>query len=123
MPPIERHVAVATSTDIEPYYPAHFTIGSIIDLGGGVLKRVESLKTEDFVRSAETSLELRMDMSTVIHMQHDHERNIVVLGFAVGRPQVKVALLTSVGQNVQSKFLMQQQFSAEIVIQRRRLIV
>jgi len=93
-PPIERRAVEATPSGVEPYYPAHFTIGSTIDLGGGVLKRVENLKTKDFVRSAKTNLGLQLDMSTVVHMEHNHEKNVVVLGFAVERHQVEVIFPT-----------------------------
>lgn len=85
-----RHRIPGVEPGSPPYYPAHFTIGSVIDLGDGALKRVEELETDDFVRSAETSVELRLDTSTVIHMEHDHVRNTAVLGFAVGQPRNEV---------------------------------
>jgi Ataxin-1 and HBP1 module (AXH) len=82
------HIAAATAT-------AHFTAGSAIDIGGGEWKPIEGLRTDDFVRSVETSADLRLNTSIVIRMEHDHERNMAVLGFAVGRHRVEVCLVKS----------------------------
>nr|XP_046253090.1 genetic suppressor element 1 [Scatophagus argus]XP_046253091.1 genetic suppressor element 1 [Scatophagus argus] len=43
----------------------HFTKGSLIELAGGQLKRVEELRTEDFLRSADTSPEFHLSTCTV----------------------------------------------------------
>ncbi|XP_047229102.1 uncharacterized protein zmp:0000000926 [Girardinichthys multiradiatus] len=44
----------------------HFTKGSLIELAGGRLKRVEELRTEDFLRSADTSPEFHLSTCTVL---------------------------------------------------------
>lgn len=43
----------------------HFTKGSLIELASGRLKRVEELRTEDFLRSADTSPEFHLSTCTV----------------------------------------------------------
>lgn len=44
----------------------NFTKGSLIELASGRLKRVEELKTEDFLRSADTSPEFHLSTCTVL---------------------------------------------------------
>ncbi|XP_058499853.1 genetic suppressor element 1 [Solea solea] len=44
----------------------HFTKGSLIELASGRLKRVEELRTEDFLRSADTSSEFHLSTCTVL---------------------------------------------------------
>ncbi|KAM3872450.1 uncharacterized protein ACN63O_003757 [Diretmus argenteus] len=44
----------------------HFTKGSLIELASGRLKRVEELRTEDFMRSADTSPEFHLSTCTVL---------------------------------------------------------
>lgn len=44
----------------------HFTKGSLIELASGRLKRVEELRTEDFLRSADTSPEFHLSTCTVL---------------------------------------------------------
>lgn len=85
----------ATATSLQPqhpHYPAHFVRGSIIQLSSGQLKRIEDLRTTDFVDSAGISDDLRIDSSTVIHMRQNHERNTVVLGFSVGQQNIQVTV-------------------------------
>ncbi|CAJ1084862.1 histone-lysine N-methyltransferase 2A [Xyrichtys novacula] len=56
-------------TDLHPSPPAllpHFTKGSLIELASGRLKRVEELRTEDFLRSADTSPEFHLSTCTVL---------------------------------------------------------
>ncbi|CAL8367585.1 unnamed protein product [Lota lota] len=53
----------------QPSPPAllpHFTKGSLIELASGRLKRVEELRTEDFLRSADTSPEFHLSTCTVL---------------------------------------------------------
>ncbi|PSN33064.1 hypothetical protein C0J52_14150 [Blattella germanica] len=47
----------------------NFTRGSLIRLASGELRRVEDMRTEDFVTSAERSPALRLDPSTVVRIQ------------------------------------------------------
>ncbi|XP_076875030.1 LOW QUALITY PROTEIN: uncharacterized protein LOC143525236 [Brachyhypopomus gauderio] len=44
----------------------HFVKGSLIELAGGRLKRVEELRTEDFLQSADTSPEFHLSTCTVL---------------------------------------------------------
>ncbi|CDQ76009.1 unnamed protein product [Oncorhynchus mykiss] len=44
----------------------HFAKGSLIELVGGRLKRVEELRTEDFLRSANTSPEFHLSTCTIL---------------------------------------------------------
>ncbi|KAE8293673.1 Ataxin-1 Spinocerebellar ataxia type 1 protein [Larimichthys crocea] len=46
----------------------HFTKGSLIELASGRLKRVEELRTEDFLRSADTSPEFHLSTCTVLQI-------------------------------------------------------
>ncbi|RXN22285.1 ataxin-1 [Labeo rohita] len=78
-----------------PSLPPYFTKGSIIQLADGELKRVEDLKTEDFIQSAEISSELKIDSSTVERIDSSHTPNFAIIQFAVGehRSQVSVEVL------------------------------
>ncbi|NP_001038291.1 ataxin-1a [Danio rerio] len=78
-----------------PSMPPYFTKGSIIQLADGELKRVEDLKTEDFIQSAEISNELKIDSSTVERIDSSHTANFAIIQFAVGaqRSQVSVEVL------------------------------
>ena len=75
-----------------PHYPAHFTKGSIIQLANGELKRVEDLRTDDFVQSAEVSPDLKIDSSTVVKIEESPERSTtcMLLGFSVGEHRIQV---------------------------------
>ncbi|XP_027871418.1 genetic suppressor element 1 [Xiphophorus couchianus] len=58
-----------SSPALRPSPPAllpHFTKGSLIELASGRLKRVEELRTEDFLRSADTSPEFHLSTCTVL---------------------------------------------------------
>lgn len=75
------------------HYPHHFMKGSIIQLGNGEYKRVEELKTEDFVQSAEISSDLKVDSSTVVHINENKTQGTAELGFLVGEHKVQVCIL------------------------------
>ncbi|KAK9701090.1 Ataxin-1 and HBP1 module (AXH) [Popillia japonica] len=51
--------------------PVNFSKGSLIQLANGALRKVEDMKTEDFVLSAEKSPELRLENSTVIKIEEN----------------------------------------------------
>ena len=70
--------------------PPFFMRGSIIQLADGELKRVEDLKTEDFIQSAEISSELKIDSSTVERIDDGQTPNAVVIQFAVGELKAQV---------------------------------
>ncbi|CAL8293529.1 unnamed protein product [Merluccius merluccius] len=75
---------------------ARLLLGSIIQLADGDLKRVEELKTEDFIQSAEVSGELKIDSSTVERIDESPaSRHLAVVQFSVGehRAQVSVEVL------------------------------
>jgi hypothetical protein len=74
-------------------YPTHFSLGSLIQLSNGDLKKVESLTTEDFVRSALFSSEVKIDQSTVTSLDLNLETGTVTITFSVGKQKVQVCLL------------------------------
>ena len=84
----------ARSNDNNPP-PAHFTVGSLIQLSNGELKRVEELVTEDFIRSAEFSQDVRIDHSTVVGMEisSNESGGTVTLSFHVGKQKIQVIFL------------------------------
>ncbi|XP_016126264.1 ataxin-1a [Sinocyclocheilus grahami] len=75
-----------------PSLPPYFTKGSIIQLANGELKRVEDLKTEDFIQSAEISNELKIDSSTVERIDSSHTPNFAIIQFAVGEHHSQVSV-------------------------------
>ncbi|XP_064640007.1 ataxin-1-like [Lineus longissimus] len=79
-----------------PHYPPHFMRGSIIQLANGELKRVEDLRTDDFVHSADISGDLKIDSSTVVRIEEIHDRNTVLLSFSVGEHRVQVTVEATV---------------------------
>lgn len=79
----------SASLPTQPYYPSHFMKGTVIQLANGDLKRVEDLNTEDFVRSAHLTNDLKIDSSTVVKIE-EKSAEIVLLSFAVGELRVNV---------------------------------
>lgn len=78
-------------TVVPPSLPPYFIKGSIIQLADGELKRVEDLKTEDFIQSAEISSELKIDSSTVERIEGSHTSpNFAVVQFSVGEHRAQV---------------------------------
>lgn len=61
-----------------------FSKGSLIQLRGGKVVRVEELRTEDFVRSAEGSEAIRLDPSTVVALEERPEDGTARLTLAYG---------------------------------------
>lgn len=84
-------VMVVPPTPSQLHYPAHFMKGSIIQLANGELKRVEDLRTEDFVSSAEISSDLKIDSSTVVRIEESPSRGTAMLSFSVGENRVQVS--------------------------------
>ncbi|XP_051517193.1 uncharacterized protein LOC127419665 [Myxocyprinus asiaticus] len=65
--PYRPAVAVLTGPDPPPSTVLpHFSKGSLIELAGGHLKRVEEMKTEDFLRSADTLPEFHLSTCTIL---------------------------------------------------------
>ncbi|XP_045055458.2 ataxin-1 [Desmodus rotundus] len=87
--------SVASPAAAPPTLPPYFMKGSIIQLANGELKKVEDLKTEDFIQSAEISNDLKIDSSTVERIEDGHSPGVAVIQFAVGehRAQVSVEVL------------------------------
>lgn len=86
----------SSSAAVPHSLPPYFIKGSIIQLADGELKRVEELKTEDFIQSAEISSDLKIDSSTVERIDGSHtSNNFAVVQFSVGehRAQVSVEVL------------------------------
>ncbi|XP_061084192.1 ataxin-1 isoform X1 [Conger conger] len=75
-----------------PLLPPYFMKGSIIQLADGELKRVEDLRTEDFIQSAEISGELKIDSSTVERIEGSPTPNSAIIQFAVGEHRVQVSV-------------------------------
>lgn len=85
-----------SSTVVPPSLPPYFIKGSIIQLADGELKRVEDLKTDDFIQSAEISSELKIDSSTVERIDESHiSPNFAVVQFSVGEHRAQVRTKSS----------------------------
>lgn len=76
------------SADNPLMYPAHFMKGSIIQLAHGQLKRVEDMRTDDFIECTKTSADLKIDSSTVIKIVE--KENTATLNFSVGEQKIQV---------------------------------
>ncbi|KAI4891212.1 hypothetical protein NFI96_033046 [Prochilodus magdalenae] len=72
--------------------PPYFMKGSIIQLADGELKRVEDLRTEDFLQSAEVSGELKIDSSTVERIDSSRTPDAVIIQFSVGEHKAQVCV-------------------------------
>ncbi|XP_074499923.1 uncharacterized protein LOC141772628 [Sebastes fasciatus] len=64
--PSQLHTSPPALHPPTPALLPHFTKGSLIELASGRLKRVEELRTEDFLRSADTSPEFHLSTCTVL---------------------------------------------------------
>ncbi|XP_041843796.1 ataxin-1-like [Melanotaenia boesemani] len=95
--PTPAPTSIQTSPSVPPSsspvaLPPFFMRGSIIQLADGELKRVEDLKTEDFIQSAEISGELKIDSSTVERIDSGQSPNAVVIQFSVGELKAQVCV-------------------------------
>lgn len=82
--------SIPSSAAAPPTLPPYFMKGSIIQLANGELKKVEDLKTEDFIQSAEISSDLKIDSSTVERIDDSHTPGIAMIQFAVGEHRAQV---------------------------------
>ncbi|KAL8182545.1 UNVERIFIED_CONTAM: Ataxin-1 [Gekko kuhli] len=82
--------SLPSSAAAPPTLPPYFMKGSIIQLANGELKKVEDLKTEDFIQSAEISGDLKIDSSTVERIDDSHNPGIAMIQFAVGEHRAQV---------------------------------
>lgn len=92
----------SSSTSSSPHSPAkplnnntvpmNFVKGCLIQLVNGELKRVEDMRTEDFVLSAERSPELRLADSTVVKIEGNETvgTTVITLSYNQRRTQVKL---------------------------------
>ncbi|TTQ07457.1 Dysbindin-A [Bagarius yarrelli] len=87
-PTSSQNAPLSPSSALPPY----FMKGSIIQLADGELKRVEDLKTEDFLLSAEVSTELKIDSSTVERIDSSRTPNAVIIQFSVGEHKAQVCV-------------------------------
>jgi hypothetical protein len=71
--------------------PPPFQKGSIIQLKSGDLKRVEDLKTEDFVHSVNLCPELKLETSTVISIRKNDEVGMSLIGFSINSTKTQVS--------------------------------
>lgn len=86
LPPQPPPASTSPSASLPPY----FMRGSIIQLADGELKRVEDLKTEDFIQSAEVSGDLKIDSSTVERIDCSQTPDVVFIQFSVGEHKAQV---------------------------------
>lgn len=69
----------------------NFIRGSLIELSNGQLRKVEELRTEDFVMSAEKSDSLQIEDSTVVKIhQPSSLSNFVIITFSYENNKSKV---------------------------------
>lgn len=91
--PVSIQASPSISSPSSPVaLPPFFMRGSIIQLADGELKRVEDLKTEDFIQSAEISSELKIDSSTVERIDSGQSPNAVIIQFSVGELKAQVCV-------------------------------
>lgn len=86
-PTSPQNAPLSPSSTLPPY----FMKGSIIQLADGELKRVEDLRTEDFLQSAEVSRELKIDSSTVERIDSSKTPDAVIIQFSVGEHKAQVS--------------------------------
>ncbi|XP_055066015.2 ataxin-1 [Misgurnus anguillicaudatus] len=91
-PPASTSPHSSSPTSPSAGLPPFFMKGSIIQLADGELKRVEDLRTEDFVQSAEVSGELKIDSSTVERIECSRSPNAVIIQFSVGENKAQVCV-------------------------------
>lgn len=69
----------------------NFTRGSLIELSNGSMRRVEDLRTEDFIMSAEKSTDLQLADSTVVKIISSNNNNCVMITFSYDNNRSKVS--------------------------------
>lgn len=70
--------------------PVNFAKGSLIQLANGTMRKVEDMKTEDFVLSAERSPELRLENSTVIKIEENPITRTVTITLTYNQRRTQV---------------------------------
>lgn len=76
--------------------PGNFNKGSLIQLTSGELRKIEDMRTEDFVSSAENSAELRLADSTVVRIEEHYATGTatITLSYNERRTQVRTAFVS-----------------------------
>eukprot|EP00092_Neocalanus_flemingeri_P034684 GFUD01037734.1.p1 GENE.GFUD01037734.1~~GFUD01037734.1.p1 ORF type:complete len:481 (-),score=147.99 GFUD01037734.1:170-1612(-) len=75
--------------------PPHFKKGSLIQLAGGEMKKVEDLETEDFVESADLCRDISIEHSTIVRLEHIQSTGLFLLSFTVGKRREEVTISAS----------------------------
>lgn len=70
--------------------PPPFLKGSIIQLASGELKRVEELKTKDFIDSTKICPELKLETSTIITIQESNDTCTANVSFTIDSSKAQV---------------------------------
>lgn len=70
--------------------PSNFTKGSLIQLANGELRKIEDMRTEDFVSSAEHSPELRLAESTVVRIEENHATGTATITLSYNQRRTQV---------------------------------
>lgn len=70
--------------------PTNFTKGSLIELSTGELRRVEDMRTEDFVQSAERSQHLELADSTVVKITPNSHNVTITFSYNKNRSKVDI---------------------------------
>lgn len=71
--------------------PVNFTRGSLIQLANGELRKVEDMRTEDFVSSAEANQELRLTDSTVVKIGENPITGTVAITLTYNQRRTQVS--------------------------------
>ena len=72
----------------------HFRAGSMIQLANGNMKKVEHLKTEDFVNSAASCPDISLEEATVTKLENNNNNNSVLITFSVGKSVAESVTVT-----------------------------
>ena len=91
----QMHDLLATPQISAPSFtniPSYFTRGSVIQLASGELKRVEDMRTEDFVHSADMCGGIKIDSSTVVRINEHADNGVALISFLVGEHKAQVFL-------------------------------
>ncbi|XP_067639354.1 ataxin-1 [Eurosta solidaginis] len=93
----DKTVAAAATTPVMRAYnsTSSFKKGSYIELTNGSLRRVEDMRTEDFIQCAERSPQHQLIESTVVKINTNTSLNTVTIAFSYDRNQSKVDMEVS----------------------------
>ncbi|CAG9818532.1 unnamed protein product [Phaedon cochleariae] len=76
--------------------PGSFAKGSLIKLHNGELRRIEDMRTEDFIMSAERSPELRLAESTVVKIEEQQQTGNATITLTYNNRRAQVDMDSSV---------------------------